>query len=413
MSRAQKVAYYSATDEGDLEHPIVYGLKSLGYEVRLLTDLEPAGSNDLIVFLARPQWSELEQRHLHERLAAKASCFIASPCQHDIDDNPCLKLAVNIFGEQIPVIYPPYDSAHLARQLGIITHLPTNQVNHINQVILVDDSPTMLAVLQHYVKDLGLPCYATVSPKEALTNIQSGAFDILISDYQMDEMNGIELIKQSKKIFPDIKSILVTSFGDKKVVLEAISASVDAFIEKPVDLEILQSTLTRLEKTINMRKENSRLLVKLTEKNASLKEGKDTLHNTLECLNEAVLTLNDQFSVLSANNALTKLTQHNVALIINSPITFLMSKQLWQGLLTLCLDSHPETSKEGVIQRLDGSIFPAILTLKRSENFLKGSYILVIQDITLQKSVENNLLSINEELESKVVERTQKMKMPC
>lgn len=411
-SRPQKVAYYCPGNDGDLEQPIVYGLKSLGYEVLLWQGEEqaiPITPNALYIFLARTIWSVQDKQQVKNLLAAQAACFIASPCKHDIDDNPCLKQALNLFGEQVPIIYPPYDAAHLARQLGIITDLPMHQVNHINQVLLVDDSPSMLAVLEHYVQDLGLPCYATTSPSDALQKVQSGAYDILISDYQMDEMNGIELIKKSKEIFSDIKSILVTSFGDKKIVLEAISTNVEAFIEKPVDLETLQSTLTRLEKTINMRKENSRLLVKLTETNASLKEGKDTLHNTLECLNEAVLTINSQFNILSANNAITELTQHKIDSILNKQVTFLIAEKTWQELYEKCMDLQSGVSLEGLVSRVDGDSFPARLTLKRSHKVLREVYILVIQDITSQKSVENNLLSINEALESKVIERTQKI----
>ncbi len=411
MTSASKVAYYSAEEHGDLGEPIVCGLHSLGFDVRPWQGAAQKNfaKNCVHIFFARTHWKEEEKNNVRDLLEASIPCYVASPCKHNFVGRQCLKLDIDIFGKQLPVIYPPFDAAHLAHQLGIITKLTVNEVNHVNQVILVDDCPNMLVALEDYVKGLGLPCYATISPKDALNKIQGGAYDILVSNYQMDEMNGVELIKQSKKTFPDIKSILVTSFANKKIILEAISANVDAFIEKPLDLEILQSTLIQLEKTINMRKENSRLLVQLSETNAFLKEGKETLHSTLECLNEAVLTLDSQFNILSANSAVTELTQHKVASILNKAITSLVSSEIWQELHRKCASSQLGVSEEGVILRLDGESFPANLTLKRSHEVSRELYILVIQDISSQKSVEKNLLSINEALESKVIERTHKI----
>ena len=412
MNTSAKIAYYSPGEEQDLEQPIVYGLQSLGFEVRLWhgsVEVSAIKNTDLYIFFARTNWNKEEEARVKALMATELPCYLASPCKHEIKDNPCLKLALETFGGQVPVIYPPYDSAHLAQQLGILRNVSLKQMTHVNQVLVVDDSPSMLAVLEHYVKDLGHSCFATVSAKEALIKLQTGAFDILLTDYQMDEMNGIELIKESRKVFAGIKSILVTSFSEKNIVLEAISNNVDAFLEKPVDFQLLKSTLGRLENMINMRKENSRLLVELTESNTSLKEGRDILNATLECLNEAVLTLDSSFKIISANTAVTELTQYSLDSLLGKSYSSLISEKIWSVLFQLCMETEQGVSLEGTVTRLDGSEFSANFTLRRSFKVIWDVYILVIQDISSQKAVENNLLSINEELESKVLERTQKI----
>lgn len=409
MNTRPKIAYYSSGKNGSLEQPLIYGLKSLGFIVQSWVDMSPhtiLQANSLFIFLARDHWPDNEKNKIKALIDAQHPCFIASPCKHEIIENPCLKKAIDVFGEDLPIIYPPYDMDNLARQLGVQTAAVPE---HINQVLLVDDSPTMLAVLEHCVTDLGYPCYATVSAKDALKKVESGAFDILLTDYQMDEMNGIELIERSRELFSDIKSILVTGFGDKSTILDAIGIHVDAFLEKPVDFEILKSKLTRLENLINMRKENSRLLVELTESNTYLKEGRDILTVTLESLNEAVLTLSNDFKIISANNAVNVLTQHSINSLLGKSIHLIFPENDWKNLYHEFDKMESGWSTESEVSRKDGVKFPATLTLRRSTEVSRGFYILVIRDISSQKKVESNLLSINEVLESKVIERTQKI----
>ena len=402
----QKIAYYASGDNGSLEQPLIYGLKALGYTVRPWQGVVPEGcdaSKNVFVFLGRAQWDIREVEQVKQLINAQMPCFIASPCKHTESENPCLKKTMDVFSDDLPIIFPPYDSENLANQLGVV---PAASGEYINQVLLVDDSPSMLAVLEHYISSLGYQCFATVSANEALRHIEGGGYELLITDYQMDEMNGVELIEKSREVCAEIKSILITGFGDKATVLEAISIHVDAFLEKPVELDGLKDTLQRLERMINMRKENSRLMVELTESNSYLKEGRDILNATLECLNEAVLTLDNTYKIISANSALSQLSQYPVNHLLGKSIYDLLSEDVWASLTQKCSDVDVGVSVEGDVSRKDGSCFPARLTLRRSSEILRDVYIFVIQDITSQKEVQNNLISINEELESKVAERT-------
>ena len=409
MKSSPTIAYYSSGHNGSLEQPLIFGLKSLGLNVMPWPDDKPskAASQALYVFLARDHWDGAEKNRIQAFIDAQLPCFIASPCKHSTLENPCLIKTLQTFNHQIPIIYPPYDPQHLGPQLGI-----TNVKNssHINQVLLVEDSPSMLAVMEHYLTDLGYQCYATLSAKDALEKVSSGAFDILLTDYQMEELNGIELIEKSREVFDGIHTVLITSYGDKATILQAIGIHVDAFLEKPVEIGVLKNTLKRIENMVNMRRENRRLMVELTESNTYLKEGKEILDVTLESLNEAVLSLDSDLKIISANSATQQLTQHNVTSLLGASFVSLISKDVWSALYKKCKDSETGASMEGTITRVDNSTFPANITLRRSTKVLRGLYILVIQDISSQKKNENRLLLLNEELEVQVAQRTRSIK---
>ena len=404
MNKIPNIAYCSKPAGDTLDQALISGLKSLSFEVAPWpAKVNKKQAHSVFIFMVRSTWHEDIKQQIHTLISQQQSCFIAASSQLTPLQDAKLAKTMLVMGEDLPVIYPPYDAENLARQLGV------NQPAHSSKLLLVDDSPAMLAVIEHFVTDLGYLCHATVSAHEALIKVQEGGFDILLTDYQMDEMNGIDLIEKSRDLYSDIKSVLITGFGDKATVLNAIDIHVDAFLEKPLDIETLCSTLSRLDRIINMREENKRLLVELTESNTLLKEGRDNLNATLESLNEAVLTLDDNFIILSANSALTQLTQHKVESLLGKAFSCLLPENIWPALLQQGHETKNTVNMEGTVTRMDGTEFPANLTFRRSTDILRRAYILVIQDITSQKKMEHHLLSINEELEFKVAQRTKQI----
>ncbi len=405
MKKYQSIAYCSCPANHALSQSLNDGLTSLDFEVRPLqaqAEISSLQVGNVFIFMAQGTWKKSEKKKIHSLIFEQKTCYIAaSQINSQQDEN--LKITMQAFSDDLPVIYPPYDAENLARQLGMV------KLVRSNRLLLVDDSPSALAVIKHFVTGLGYQCYATVSAKEALEKIRGGGVDTLLTDYQMDEMSGVQLIEQARKIYPDIKSILITGNSVKATLLDAIRVHVDTFLEKPTNTDVLRSSLARLDHIINMGKENKRLLEELTENNIRMKEGRDILNATLESLNEAVLSLDDNFIIISANSALTRLTQHTVESLIGKAFSCLFPDHVWPVLLQQCSEVQGSISMEGSVIRIDGNVFPANVTFRRSTDTFQRAYILVIQDISPQKRMESHLLSRNEELEIKVAQRTKQI----
>jgi len=88
------------------------------------------------------------------------------------------------------------------------------------------------------------------SLQEALDCYASQPVDLVLTDIQMPDGSGIELLRRIKKIDPNALVLIMTGFGDKETVLEALRADADDFIQKPVNLLHLQ---TAIEKALSKR----------------------------------------------------------------------------------------------------------------------------------------------------------------
>ncbi|SDK39249.1 response regulator [Methanoculleus thermophilus] len=100
-------------------------------------------------------------------------------------------------------------------------------------ILYVDDDPALLDVGRIYLERSGALAVETVlSGREALGLLGEGTFDAVIADYQMPEMDGIELLKKIRQQFHDLPFILFTGRGREEVVIEALNHGADGYIQK-------------------------------------------------------------------------------------------------------------------------------------------------------------------------------------
>ncbi len=84
------------------------------------------------------------------------------------------------------------------------------------------------------------------NPINALEEIKKNTPDIVISDINMKEMSGIELTKQLKEIFPDLKILALSMFGDKETISEMLEAGINGYVLKNTGTDELVTALTKL-----------------------------------------------------------------------------------------------------------------------------------------------------------------------
>ena len=104
------------------------------------------------------------------------------------------------------------------------------------QVLIVDDEPPFLEIEQLYLDKLGLSVTPCGSALEALDEINGASYDIVVSDYQMPEINGIELLKTLRKEGYNLGFILFTGKGREDVAIEALNQGANYYIQKGTDM---------------------------------------------------------------------------------------------------------------------------------------------------------------------------------
>lgn len=96
------------------------------------------------------------------------------------------------------------------------------------KIIAVDDEPAFNEMLCIYMEDFGdFKISAYTSPKEAFERIIAGDVDAIITDYFMEEMDGISFIRKVKSVVPEIPAVLLTARDDREIILKAMDAGTD------------------------------------------------------------------------------------------------------------------------------------------------------------------------------------------
>ena len=117
------------------------------------------------------------------------------------------------------------------------------------RVLLVDDEETFLDMMKFFLqREQGLVVDTAASAKAALEMLTGGAYDALISDYQMPDMDGIELLKIIRAKGQDMAFVLLTGKGTEDVAIEALNNGADFYLQKGRDPKILFTELVNMLK---------------------------------------------------------------------------------------------------------------------------------------------------------------------
>jgi DNA-binding NtrC family response regulator len=119
-------------------------------------------------------------------------------------------------------------------------------------VLLVDDEPAIVAALRRTLRGRGYRILGATDPLEALEILGREPVDLLVSDIDMPQMSGLDLVSRVRRDHPDVVRILLTGRGTLTAALRAINdGEVHRFLTKPWDddelREIVSQALVRLD----------------------------------------------------------------------------------------------------------------------------------------------------------------------
>lgn len=119
------------------------------------------------------------------------------------------------------------------------------------KILIVDDSPTMRRILVNTVIKAGYPSIKEAEDgKDALAKMMAGKFDLLMTDWNMPNMSGLELVEavRADANFKGIPILMVTTRNLKEDIVNAIKSGVNGYIVKPFDAKTLNAKINEIMK---------------------------------------------------------------------------------------------------------------------------------------------------------------------
>lgn len=174
----------------------------------------------------------------------------------------------------------------------------TNDKSHDRfALLLVDDEKNILKSLRRVFFAENHDIFVASSGKEALAVLEHEHIDLIISDYKMPEMTGVELLVEAKNRWPDTIRIMLTGYAEIKIILSAINeGAIYKFITKPWNDDDLRLTVTLalqhkalLEEKLFIEAENDRYRSHL-----------DAIFHSVE---DGIITVDNDMLVVEANTS--------------------------------------------------------------------------------------------------------------
>jgi DNA-binding NtrC family response regulator len=127
------------------------------------------------------------------------------------------------------------------------------------KVLIVDDDTSMCELLAEGLGQQGYEARWKASPHEALAEIEQRNFDVVLTDINMRDMNGLELCQRATEAHPELPVIVITAFGSMETAVQAIRAGAYDFITKPFDIDVVAIAIERAVKHGVLTREVQRL----------------------------------------------------------------------------------------------------------------------------------------------------------
>lgn len=139
----------------------------------------------------------------------------------------------------------------------------TKGLHQNHKILVVDNEPLVVEELVEFLVARGFQCVGSIGPKDALECFRNmPEIDIVLSDFQMPGMTGVELVENLRAIAPVgriFEVIIFTGNAERDDVIDALRAGVADYYQKPLDLDQLLEGLSRVMTKLEKRSAESRI----------------------------------------------------------------------------------------------------------------------------------------------------------
>jgi DNA-binding NtrC family response regulator len=134
------------------------------------------------------------------------------------------------------------------------------------KILLLDDDKNLLRVLSYHIREAGFDVSPLSSPSEALEILSTESFDLVVTDFRMPEMDGIEFLRRLRARDHELPVIVLTAYGSIDKAVEAVRQGASDFLSKPIEKAQLLHAIRRVLQMVDLVEENRRLTRAVEEK---------------------------------------------------------------------------------------------------------------------------------------------------
>ncbi|MGM0537390.1 MAG: chemotaxis response regulator CheY [Pseudomonadota bacterium] len=122
-------------------------------------------------------------------------------------------------------------------------------------ILVVDDFPTMRRIVRSLLKELGFTNVEEAEDgQDALNKLSSGNFEFVVSDWNMPNLDGLEMLKQIRadSTLKDLPVLMVTAEAKKENIIAAAQAGANGYVVKPFTSATLEEKLNKIFEKLGM-----------------------------------------------------------------------------------------------------------------------------------------------------------------
>jgi len=113
------------------------------------------------------------------------------------------------------------------------------------KVLLIDDEQDFLEIMSERMRYRDIDVTTASSAREALALAEEGAYDAIVLDLQMPEMDWLQTLEKLKAINPDLQVILLTGHATVEKGVQAMKLGATDVLEKPADIQVLTEKIRK------------------------------------------------------------------------------------------------------------------------------------------------------------------------
>jgi two-component system NtrC family response regulator len=134
------------------------------------------------------------------------------------------------------------------------------------KLLIAEDEKTQRDLLEGFLKKEGFSVEAVANGREALRMLESNFFDLALIDYKMPELDGLQTLREIRKLYPDFPVVMMTAYGTVETAVASMKEGALDYLTKPIDLDELLLMLEKVIERSTLIRENKELRIQLQDR---------------------------------------------------------------------------------------------------------------------------------------------------